>query len=167
MSSHSKGRRVPVLATLPATIAVLLAFGTLAIAQDQPAPKWELFGGYSFFYPNADVHGTLPPGLVPLSSPLESNPRGAGASVTYNFNRWFGLTLDASDHWGSGEARLLGKKIDDTGFSNLSLGPKITFRSAHFSPFLEALMGDQRLMPEAFHDIDKLGSWLAAGLTST
>ncbi len=163
MRSHSKSSRVRVSAMLPATIAVLFALSTLAAAQDQPHPKWELFGGYSFLYPNADVHGTIPPGLVPLSSALESNPRGAGASITYNFNRWFGLTLDGSTHWGESEATL-GKAIDDTDFSNLSIGPKITFRHEHFSPFLEALVGDQRLAPAVFGDVDKLGLMVGGGL---
>jgi hypothetical protein len=87
MSSHSHnpyGR----LAIRLAVVAVLWSMATLAAAQDQPAPKWELFGGYSFVYPNADVHGLLPLGVLPVSSPLESNPRGVGASITYDFNRW-------------------------------------------------------------------------------
>jgi outer membrane protein OmpA-like peptidoglycan-associated protein len=145
-----------------AVMAVLCIAGTLAAAQDQTVPKWELFGGYSFFHPGADVHGTLPLGLLPVTSRLESNPRGVGASLTYNFNHWFGLTLDTSTHWGSGESTL-GRRIDDAAFSNLSFGPKVTFRSTHFSPFLEALVGDHRLMPDAFHDIDKLGLMLGGG----
>jgi outer membrane protein OmpA-like peptidoglycan-associated protein/opacity protein-like surface antigen len=162
MSSHSKGRLARVLAML-ATIAVLGAFGTLAAAQDQPAPKWEIYGGYSFWYPGADVHGVRPLGLFPLSSRLESNPRGVGLSATYNFNRWLGLTFDTSHHWGSGESTLA-KKLDDAGLFNLSLGPKVTFRSHHFSPFLEALAGDHRLMPEAFHHVNKLGFMFGGGL---
>jgi outer membrane protein OmpA-like peptidoglycan-associated protein len=148
---------------VPALTVVLCIFATLAAAQDQPAPKWELYGGYSFLYPNADVHGLLPGGLLPVSSPLESNPRGVGASITYDFNRWFGLTLDGSTHWGSGETTL-GKTIDDAAFSNLSFGPKVTFRGRHVAPFLEALVGDHRLMPDAFHDIDKLGFMFGGGL---
>src|SRR5438270_3190307 len=163
MSFHSKGHLGRVIAMLPATIVFLCAFGTLAAAQDGPAPKWELYRGYSFLYPGADIHGTLPLGLVPLTSRLESNPRGVGLSATYNFNRWFGLTLDTSTHWGSGESTLA-QKIDDAAFSNLSFGPKITFRSAHFSPFLEALVGDHRLTAEGFHDIDKLGFMGGGGL---
>jgi outer membrane protein OmpA-like peptidoglycan-associated protein len=163
MSFHSKGHLGRVLAMLPATMVVLCAFGALAAAQDQPAPKWELYGGYSFLYPGADIHGTLPLGLVPLTSRLESNPRGVGLSATYNFNRWFGLTLDGSTHWGSGENGT-GNRLDDAALSNLSFGPKITFRSKHFSPFLEALVGDHRLMPDAFHDIDKLGFMGGGGL---
>jgi len=164
MSYHSKGRLGRVLAMLPATIAVLCAFGALAAAQDQPAPKWELYGGYSFWYPGADVTGFLPLGTVPITSQMNSNPRGAGAAVTYNFNRWFGLTLDASDHWGIGERGTPAACCRDADFANLSLGPKFTFRSAHFSPFLEALVGDHRLYPEGFHNIQKLGFLLGGGL---
>jgi len=162
MSSHSKGHLGRVFAVLPAMIAVLCVCNTLA-AQDQPAPKWEFFGGYSFHYPGADVHGTLPLGLVPLTSRLESNPRGIGVSATYNFNHWLGLTLDTSNHWGSGESTVF-RRIDDAAFSNLSLGPKVTFRTWHVAPFLEALVGDHRLTPDAFHDIDRLGFMFGGGL---
>ena len=155
MSFHFKNHLGRVLSTL----AVLCASGTLAVAQEQPAPKWELFGGYSFLYPGADVHGTLPPGSIPLSSHLDWNLRGAGASATYDFSRHFGITVDASDHWGISENRL-----DHADFSNLSIGPKFTFRHSHFSPFLEVLAGDQRLYPEAFHHIDKLGVMAGGGL---
>ena len=141
------------------TLVVICALGTLAVAQEQPAPKWELFGGYSFLYPGADLHGTLPPGSLPVSSPLDWNLRGAGASATYGFTRHFGITVDASDHWGTSQNRL-----DHADFSNLSMGPKFTFRHTHFSPFLEVLVGDQRLYPEAFHHIDKLGVMGGGGL---
>ena len=163
MSSHSHNPCGRVAVMRLALVAILCSIGTLAAAQDQPAPKWELFGGYSFFHPGADVHGLLPGGISPVSSRLEPNPRGAGLSLTYDFNRWFGLTLDASTHWGSGETGL-DRKIDDAAFSNLSFGPKITFRGNHFAPFLEALVGDHRLMPDAFHDIDKLGFMGGGGL---
>jgi outer membrane protein OmpA-like peptidoglycan-associated protein len=164
MSSHSKGRLARLFTALPVAIAVLCMFATTAAAQDQPAPKWELYGGYSFLYPHADLHGQLPGASLPFpGTRLESNPRGAGASLTYNFNHWFGLTLDTSTHWGSGEATFA-RKIDDAAFSNLSFGPKITFRHEHFSPFFEVLVGDHRLMPDAFHDVDKLGVMFGGGL---
>jgi outer membrane protein OmpA-like peptidoglycan-associated protein len=149
---------------LPATIVLLCALGALAAAQGQPAPKWELYGGYSFWDPGADVHGILPLGLVPITSQMNSNPRGAGAAITYDFNRWFGLTLDASDHWGIGERGTAAACCRDADFANLSMGPKFTFRTAHFSPFLEALVGDHRLYPEDFHSIQKLGFMFGGGL---
>jgi outer membrane protein OmpA-like peptidoglycan-associated protein len=146
-----------------AVLIVLCSVGTFAAAQDQPPPKWELFGGYSYLYPDAGVHGMLPGGVFPAGSRLESNPRGAGASITYDFNRWFGLTLDSSIDWGSGETGVA-KRIDDAAFSNLSFGPKVTFRHRRVSPFIEALVGDHRLMPDAFHDIDKVGFMFGGGL---
>jgi outer membrane protein OmpA-like peptidoglycan-associated protein len=163
MSSNSKGRLARFFTALPVTIAVLCMFPSRAAAQEGPAPKWELYGGYSFLDPGGNIHGQLPGALLPVSSRLESNPRGAGASLTYNFNHWFGLTLDTSTHWGSGETTLF-KRIDDAAFSNLSLGPKITFRHKYFSPFAEVLVGDHRLMPDAFHDVDKLGVMFGGGL---
>ena len=163
MSSQSKSRLGRVLRMLPAVVAVFGMFTALAAAQDPPAPKWEIYGGYSFLYPGGNIHGQLPGALLPISSRMESNPRGAGASLTYNFNHWFGMTLDTSTHWGSGETGLA-NRIDDVAFSNLSFGPKITFRHKHVTPFFEVLVGDHRLMPDAFHDIDKLGVMFGGGL---
>jgi outer membrane protein OmpA-like peptidoglycan-associated protein len=159
--SHNRYRRIAIL--LLALPAFLGSVGAIAAAQEQPTPKWELFGGYSYIYPNTDVHGTLPLGVLPVSSALESNPKGIGASLNYNFSRWFGMTVDASGHWGSGESGL-NDRIDDAEFYNLSVGPKVTFRSHHFAPFLEALVGDHKLEPEGFHDIDKIGLMLGAGI---
>jgi hypothetical protein len=64
MSLHSRNRRGLLAVLLFTALAVLCSLGTIASAQDQPAPKWELFGGYSFFDPAADIHGVLPGGAV-------------------------------------------------------------------------------------------------------
>ena len=163
MLSQSKRHPRQTLAALWATIIILSAFATLAEAQDAPSPKWEVFGGYSFIYPGADVHGLLPSGLVPVTSLLESNPRGAGASLTYNFNRWLGLTGDISANLSSGESGVA-MRIDDAEFFNLSGGPKITFRTHHVSPFLEALVGDHRLASEVFGSDYGVGFMAGGGL---
>ena len=125
-------------------------------------PQMGDFRRILLLYPGADVHGLLPLGLLPVSSRLEANPRGVGASVTYDFNRWLGITLDTSTLWNSGEVGV--DRVDDTALSNLSIGPKFTFRHRRFSPFLEALVGDHRLMPDAFHNIQKLGFMAGGGL---
>ena len=161
MPSDSKSHLGRVLSMLAATIIVLCAYGAPTAAQDQPAPKWELFGGYSILYPNTTVHGVLPLGLLPLSSEAELNPRGFGGSITYNFNHWLGLTLDGSDHTHSGEVGVP-MRIDDAAFWNISAGPKFTLRSHHFSPFIEALVGNNDFSPDAFYSINKLG-FMAGG----
>jgi outer membrane protein OmpA-like peptidoglycan-associated protein len=163
MSSHSHNScgRVPV--PLLAVVAMLCSLGTLAAGQDQPAPKWELYGGYSAFYPGCDVHGLVPGGVLPVSSCLKWSLRGAGATVTYNFSRWLGLTGDISGHWGNGDSTLA-ERIENVDFYNLSVGPKITFRSRHFSPFLEALVGEHRLTSDLFGADDEVGFMGGGGL---
>jgi outer membrane protein OmpA-like peptidoglycan-associated protein len=162
MSSRSQNSCSQV-AVLWLAVVVLCSVGTLAAAQDQPAPKWELFGGYSFFDPATNVHASLPGGSVPVTSRLESNPRGVGASVTYNFNRWFGLTADGSAHWDSNETGV-GNRIDDAAFYNVSMGPKLTYRTHYFSPFVEVLVGWHRLSPDLFKGDDRFGFMAGGGL---
>lgn len=161
MSSHFHCGRVAVM--LWAMIALLCSLGTLAAAQDQPAPKWELYGGYSAFYPGCDLHGLLPGAVAPVASCLKWDPRGAGATVTYDFNRWLGLTVDSSGQWGSGQSGVAAR-IDQVEFFNLSAGPKITFRTHYFSPFLEVLGGEHRLASEVFGNDRELGFMAGGGL---
>jgi len=165
MSSHSHNPypcgRVAVMRL--AIVAVLCSVGTLAAAQEPPAPKWELYGGYSVFYPGCDLHGLLPGGVTPVSSCLKWDPRGAGASITYDFNRWFGLSVDSSGEWGSGQSGVAAR-IEQVEFFNLSAGPKITFRSHYFSPFLEALVGEHRLASEVFGSDREVGFMAGGGL---
>ncbi len=163
MASHTGNHRVRITLGVLAVFGLLCSVGELASAQDQPYPKWEVFGGYSFFYPGADVHGLLPGGLLPVSSRLESNPWGVGASATYNFVRWLGLTADFSVQKGSGESGVA-DRIDDAALANLSFGPKITFRSRHFSPFFEGLVGLHRLSSDLFRNDTEIGGMVGGGL---
>ena len=163
MSSRSQNSCSRIAILWLAAVIALGVTGTFAAAQDQPAPKWELYGGYSFFDPGTDVHGLLPGGLLPASSRIESNPHGVGGSVTYNFNRWFGLTADGSGHWGAGENGV-GGRIDDAAFYSASTGPKLTFRTHHFSPFVEALVGWHSLDSDLFQSSSGFGFMAGGGL---
>ena len=163
MSSHSHNSCGRVALMLLAISAVLCSVGTFAAAQDQPAPKWELYGGYSAFYPGCTVYGLLPGGVAPVSSCLKWDPRGVGASITYDFNRWLGLTVDSSGQWGSGDTGVAAR-IDQAEFFNISAGPKITFRTHYFSPFLEALGGEHRLASEVFGHSSVAGFMIGGGL---
>jgi hypothetical protein len=163
MSAHSHNSCSRVAVQLLAVVAVLGCFGTFAAGQDQPAPKWELYGGYSAFYPGCNVYGLLPGGVLPVNSCLAWDPRGLGATVTYDFNRWFGLTVDGSGQWGSGNSGVAAR-IDQVEFFNLSAGPKLTYRTRHFAPFLEALVGEHRLASEVFGNDYEIGLLAGGGL---
>ena len=163
MSSRSENSYSRIAVMPMAAVVVLCVIGTFAAAQDQPAPKWELYAGYSFFDPANHVYGLLPGGLLPATSRIESNPHGVGASVTYNFNRWFGLTADGSGHWGSGENGV-SSRIDDAAFYSASAGPKLTFRTHHFSPFVEALVGWHSLDSDLFQSDNGFGFMAGGGV---
>ncbi len=163
MSFNSQNRCGRVAVLRFAVIAVLCSVTTFVAAQDQPAPKVEIFGGYSYFYPGCDIHGLLPGGVLPVSSCLRGNPRGLGASITYDFSRWFGLTADISGNFNSGD-NALADRIKNVEFYNVSGGPKLTFRTRYFSPFLEALVGDHRLTSEVFGHDDEIGFMAGGGL---
>ena len=163
MSSRSQLHSDLVSVVTLILIVVFCSLGTVAVAQDQAPPKWELYGGYSFFYPGADIHGLLPGGLLAVNSPLESNPRGLGASVTYDFNPWLGLTGDLSGEKASGESGVA-MRIDDASLFNGSLGPKLTLRTHYFSPFVEGLVGWHRLTSDLFQRDDRFGFMAGGGL---
>ena len=163
MTSQSKRHYGRILAMLAALFVLTCTLATVAAAQDQPIQKWEIYAGYSFFYPNTTVNVQLPGALLPLSSVVESNPWGIGATGTYNFNRWFALSVDGSNHWGSGELTVA-KRIDDMRFDNISIGPKFTYRAGRFAPFAEVLVGDHRFVSEVYHSVDKLGVMVGGGL---
>jgi hypothetical protein len=142
-----------------AAVLFLSTAGLTAVAQKVAmsaplvTPKVEIFAGYSYFYPNATLTGTLPGGIVPVSSCLCDIRKGAGVSVGYNFNRWVGLTADASGHWGSSAT----SPIARSSFFNVSFGPRVNYRSRHFVPFAEFLVGVNRLSPQLFTPDNEIG----------
>ncbi|MEO6922800.1 MAG: hypothetical protein ABI142_03155 [Bryocella sp.] len=136
---------------------------SLATAQRPVAPKVELFGGYSYVYPNATLTGTLPGGIVPVTSCMCSIPRGAGAAITFDFNRWLGLTADWSGHW-SPDSGIPSSEIGKANLFTYSGGPKFTYRTKHFAPFAEVLVGAHHLAPQLFTADTKFGVLAGGGL---
>lgn len=188
MSSLLQGHRGLATAMLLAACAGFSSIAEPVLAQDQstsavaspqlpqavvrPArtfPKVEIFGGYSFLYPNTTLNAINPGATLPVAIGQESNPRGVGAALTYNFTRWLGVTADFSGHWGSGEAGPnlpagdVGS-LDDSRFYNASIGPKLTYRKPHFAPFVEALGGWHRLSSEGYGSSDAIGFIGGAGI---
>jgi hypothetical protein len=129
----------------------------------RPSPKVEIFGGYSALYPNATASGLLPGATLPVESCLCWNPRGVGASVTYDFTRWLGITVDSSGHWGDG-ANTTATRLGHFSAYNADIGPKFTLRTRHISPFAEVLVGGDRLTPELFHHDDRFGLLAGVGI---
>ena len=97
------------------TVTILFFLASLAVAQD--FPKAEIFGGYQFSRQNS------------------SNLNGWNASLTGNFNHWFGVTSDFS-----------GAYITNAGVGfrsyTFTFGPTVAARNHEtFTPFAHALLG--------------------------
>src|SRR4051812_10225975 len=163
MSTHWISNPGRLAIKIMALVVVLGFLGDRARAQEQ-TPKFELFGGWSYIYPNSRLHAINPV----VNANQESNPRGIGVAATYNLNRWFGLTADFSGTlWGSGETPAQLSILDDSNFYNVSFGPKITLRRKHFAPFAEGLFGWHRLTQDAVPLVgtsDHWGFMLGGGL---
>jgi hypothetical protein len=164
MSTHSLSNFGALVLKLMALAVAVCFLGDLARAQEQPYPKWEVFGGYSFVYPNARLHAINPI----INANQEAINKGIGFSVDYNFNRWFGLTGDGSfTPWNTDETAGQLAILDDALFYNLSIGPKLTYRRKHFAPFAEALVGWHRLTEDKVPVVgssDAFGFMLGGGV---
>src|SRR3954453_5475247 len=89
-------------------IIVLGLTSSAVLAQDQPVPKVDVFGGYSWYDPGLRVNGLK----------LDSNAKGFGVGITYNFNKNFGFTLDGAGHFGS----------ESNSSGQIMVGPRFKFR---------------------------------------
>jgi outer membrane protein OmpA-like peptidoglycan-associated protein len=127
---------------LPLTVAVLL-FSTAVFAQEEVAPKVDIFGGYSWMNPGGRV-GTLKlPGIN----------KGFGIAPTFNFSKYIGLTADIDAHYS-----------DQVDLSTFTLGPRLKFREEHFQPFLEALAGLHRLSVSGIGTDNRIGLIVGGGI---
>jgi outer membrane protein OmpA-like peptidoglycan-associated protein len=124
-----------------AVISLLLSSSAL-IAQDEPAPKADIFAGYSWMDPGGKV-GTVS---------LPSLKKGFGVTSTFNFNKWVGLSVDAEGHYG-----------DLENVSTVMFGPRIKFRQEHFEPFVHALVGLHRLSLSGLGTDNSVGAVFGGG----
>ena len=161
MTSHFHDHRGR-LALFFLAIFFVLLIPIFGAAQDQPTPRVEIFGGYSYFNACSNLHVIRPGAVLPLDICLEPNKFGVGTGATFNINRWFGISLDASGHWTNGEEGVSSEH--ESRFYNFSVGPKLTYRRNHFAPFVEALVGYHRLTTETFGDAGGLGFIGGGGL---
>jgi hypothetical protein len=102
-------------------ILVFCLTSSAALAQEAATPKFDVFGGYSWYDPSLRINGQK----------LDSDPKGFGIALAYNFNRWLALELDGAGHFGG--------NLNDSG--QVMIGPRLTWRQEHFQPFIHALVG--------------------------
>ncbi|MGE0406895.1 MAG: hypothetical protein AB7O65_11395 [Candidatus Korobacteraceae bacterium] len=110
---------------------------SVAVAQDEAYPKFDLFAGYAWMDPGDRVGPVL----------LNSIPKGFGVAGTFNFNRYFGFSADAGGHWG-----------DPADVGTIMFGPRLMFRnSSRVSPFVHGMLGLHRLGVDNIRTSNGLG----------
>ena len=138
-------------------LAVLLTavvLSTNALAQDDDAtPKVEIFVGYQWLNPGANVPAGGQSYFNPVSVKLQSMPYGAGGSVTYNFMPHLGLEGDFGHNWS-----------DQANESTLSVGPRLEYRQAGLSMFLHTMLSANRLQPPQASTRYGIGAVLGGGM---
>jgi outer membrane protein OmpA-like peptidoglycan-associated protein len=147
------------LAITVAALVVLLTICTLAASAQEPAPRSEIFVGYS--WTNVGGKAAIGPPLAGFpytaASPtqqLRDIPLGFGGAFNYNFNKYFSLAVDAAGHWG---------KNAHSDSQTVAAGPQLHLRGTHFSPFLEVLAGMARLAPPGLNGSKDTGFGGLAG----
>jgi hypothetical protein len=149
--------------TVPVAAQTANSSAPLYVPRLQPVPRVQLFGGYSYLFPNATASGYLPNGIVPVSTCLCAIPPGGGLSASYEITPWFGVTLDGSGHVG-GKGSTPATRLGNADAYNIAAGPTFTYRRKHVAPFVEALFGGDRLAPSAFHQDTTFGIVAGGGL---
>ncbi len=138
MSPRSEGYSPRVLLLAIVVGAVAICTMATAQAQDNPQPKAEIFGGYSFLNPRVNVNG--------VSQDLENIPAGWGAAATFNVAPHFGLTADFGGHYHTFDVNRNNFVAgDNVHLGTIMFGPHIEARTSHFTPFAEALFGLHRV----------------------
>src|SRR3954463_7729415 len=131
--------------TIALSVIVVLGLSMSAVAQmseDLGPTKLDLFAGYSYMEPGGQIGGVN----------LKGMPAGWAVAPTYNFNRAFGLTFDASGHYG-----------DNADAATIMVGPKLTLHMGRVAPFAEFLLGLHRLSPSGLNDNNAFGLMAGGG----
>src|SRR4051812_16499541 len=127
------------------TVIVVLGLSMSAVAQmteDLGPTKLDLFAGYSYMEPGGQIGGVN----------LKGMPAGWAVAPTWNFSRTFGLTFDASGHYG-----------DNADVGTIMVGPKLTLHMGRVAPFGEFLVGLHRLSPSGLSDNNAFGLMTGGG----
>ena len=146
------------------------------VSKDYSGSKWDIFVGYSYLAPHGTIPYTgpsilpvpLPPGVQPLpGSPGSTYGQinwGGIMSASYFFNRHLGLEVSGDAHvqsedWPLGDNNASYNSNDD--FSGAGGGVVYRIPTVHFTPFVHALVGGERV--GAVYQAETWGLGITAG----
>lgn len=128
MSTHrAPGLFRASLVSLIAIVATML-ISSVAFAQSDTNPKWDLFLGYQYLHPGGTVPAPFGDPNNPTPYKLPDMTTGVGAAFTYNFDPHWGAELDFGHNWD-------GHNYETT----VSAGPRFIWRTEDLNFFVHAL----------------------------
>jgi outer membrane protein OmpA-like peptidoglycan-associated protein len=130
-------------------LALVVALMVSTFAMSQEAPKYEVFGGYSWY----NAGGNVPATANNDSTHIQDFKKGWAGQFTYDLNRWAGIAIDANGHYG-----------DFGNAHSLAVGPQFKLRLDGITPFGEALLGWQRFGPKLYPDQNTAVFMVGGGL---
>jgi hypothetical protein len=138
-----------------AWIALVLAVAVMLVpsfssAQNEAPPKVELFVGYQWLNPGGNVPQSP---SNPVAFKLPSSPTGVGASLSYNFSKYWALEGDYGGNWKN--------PINET---TASVGPKLTWRGENINVFVHTLISFNRLTVKGLDPSNGVGGILGGGM---
>ncbi len=146
---------------------VLIALPVLLTAQTAPKattaqssddfPKVDLFLGYQWLNPGGTVPVGSNPPFQPLPPPvatkLPSMSRGYAVTGTYNFDKWWGVSVDVG-----------GNFQDKAAESMISVGPRLMWRGDGIDFFAHTMLGLNRLSPKEVSPSNGIGAVIGGGM---
>ncbi len=148
-------RRSACVALVLAVVVVL--FPSFMSAQDEAPPKVDLFVGYQWLSPGGTVPiGSHPPFQSPpppVATKLPGMPVGYGITGTYNFTKWWGLSVDVGGNFHSLASE-----------STISVGPRLMWRGDNINVFAHTMLGLNRLSPKDVPSSNGIGAILGGGI---
>ncbi len=132
-------------------IFTLFFISAVSLGQEQPTPKIDVFVGYQWLNPG----GTVPTFVAnpPVGTPLPSMSKGIGGTLTYNFDRYMGLSFDAGGNW------------QDIGHeTTFSVGPRLMWRQENMDMFIHTMLGLNQLKAGSLDTNNGLGAILGGGM---
>jgi hypothetical protein len=125
---------------LPSSLVAQVAASQGSGNPNAPAPKWDIFVGYSVLDPRGTFYPIQPDGSVlPVSFKLEKV--GLLESATYYFTRYVGLQVEAGQHDLFTNTGFVSTGTSNSGILTLDIGLLYRWPGLHFTPFVHGFAG--------------------------
>jgi outer membrane protein OmpA-like peptidoglycan-associated protein len=127
-------------ASLPSLLAAQVTTSQAKGSPNAPAPRWDVFAGYSLLDPRGTFYPIQPDGSVlPVSFKLEKT--GLLESAAYYFNRNVGIVVEGGEHDLFTNTGFAATGSSNSGILTLQSGLIYRWPGVHLTPFVHGLGG--------------------------